>query len=118
MEVSKSAEGGDYLKAKFCRENKVTELQITDARTIKEVTFEGKDGKPAQTKVQCDVTYANQGKEDPSSWTMNNKSKNIIIDAWGTDTDKWVNRSIPITLGGQGEMEHILVDSMRIEADK
>lgn len=114
MEVTKSAEGGNYLKAKFCKENKITELQITDARTITEVTFEGKDGKPAQTKIQCDITYKDQGKDDPSSWTMNNKSKNIIIDAWGGDTDKWVNKVIPITLGGSGEMEHILVDAMRI----
>jgi hypothetical protein len=115
MEVTKTAEGGDYLKAKFCKENKIVELQITDARTIKEVTFEGKDGKAPQTKIQCDVTYAQQGKEDPSTWTMNNKCKNALIDAWGTDTDNWVNKKIPITIGGQGDMEHILVDSMRIE---
>tara|TARA_R110000787_G_scaffold98863_1_gene203258 strand:- start:29 stop:376 length:348 start_codon:yes stop_codon:yes gene_type:complete len=115
MEVTKSAEGGSYIKAKFVKDNKITELQITDARTIKEVTFEGKDGKPAQTKLQCDITYKSQGKDDPSSWTMNNKSKNAIIDAWGTDTDKWISKTIPITLGGSGEMEHILVDAMRIE---
>ena len=46
---------------------------------------------------------------------MNNKSRNALIDAWGSDTDKWVAKSIPITIGGSGEMKHILVDSMRIE---
>ena len=109
MEVEKTAEGGDYLKAKFVKENKITELQITDARTITMVEFEGKDGKPAQQKIQCEVTYPKQGKEDPSTWTMNNKSRNALIDAWGKDTDNWVNKKIPIQLGGQGEMEHILV---------
>ncbi len=115
MKVVKSADGGDYLKAEFVKEHKITELQITDARTIKEVSFEGKDGKPAQVKIQCDVTYKDQGKEDPSSWTMNNKCKNALIEAWGDNTDNWVNKKIPIQLGGSGSMEHILVDSMRIE---
>ena len=115
MKVEKVAEGGNYLKAKFVKEHKITELQITDARTITLVEFEGKDGKPATQKVQCDVTYKAQGKEDPSSWTMNNKSRNALIDVWGSDTDNWVDKKIPITIGGAGEMEHILVDAMRIE---
>ena len=115
MQVEKVREGGNYLKAKFVQENKITELQITDARTIKFVEFEGKDGKSPTKKIQCDVTYKGQRKEDPSSWTMNSKSRNIMIQACGGDTDEWVNRPIPITLGGDGEMLHILVDSMRIE---
>ena len=115
MQVEKVAEGGNYLKPKFVKENKITELQITDARTIQIVEFEGRDGKAPTQKVQCDVTYKGQGKEDPSTWTMNNKSRNALIDAWGSDTDAWVNKAIPITMGGSGEMEHILVDSMRIE---
>jgi len=115
MKVDKVSEGGNYLKAKFVEENKITELQITDARTIKFVEFEGKDGKSPTKKIQCDVTYKGQRKEDPSSWTMNSKSRNIMIQACGGDTDEWVNRPIPITLGGDGEMLHILVDSMRIE---
>jgi len=115
MNVDKVSVGGDYLKTKFVKDHKITELQITDARTIEIVTFKGKDGKPDQDKIQCDVTYKDQGKDDPSSWTMNNKSRNALIDAWGKDTDSWVNKVIPITLGGSGEMEHILVDTMRIE---
>jgi hypothetical protein len=115
MQVEKVSESGDFLKAKFVESNKITELQITDARTIEIVTFEGKDGKADQQKVQCEVTYSGQGKEDPFKWTMNNKCRNALIDAWGTDTDNWVNKKIPINLGGDGEMRHILVDTMRIE---
>jgi hypothetical protein len=115
MQVEKASIGGDYLKAKFVEENKITELQITDARTIEIVTFKGKDGKPDQDKIQCEVTYKGQGKEDPSSWTMNNKCRNALIDAWGPDTDNWVNKAIPISMGGDGEMRHILVDELRIE---
>lgn len=116
MIVTKSAEGGDFFKADFVKKNKITEVQITDARTIKEVTFEGKDGKPAQIKLQVEITYKGQGKEDPSTWTMNNKCKNALFDAWGEDTDSWVNQKIPIQLAGEGAMEHILVDTMRIES--
>ena len=115
MKVKKSAEGGEYLKAGFVKEHRITELQIPDARDVTEHTFEGKDGKPDQTKLQVPVTYKDQGKEDPSIWTLNNKSKNALIDVWGEDTDNWINKKIPITIGGQGDMTHILVDSMRIE---
>lgn len=116
MEVEKVSEGGDYLKAAFIKEHRITELKIDDARSIEMVEFEDKKnpGKK-QTKIQCHVVYNNQGKEDPSTWTMNNKSRNALIDAWGNNTDDWVNKTIPITLGGEGEMMHILVDSMRIE---
>lgn len=115
MDVDKVATGGDFIKADFVEKHKITEIQITDARTIEFVTFKGKDGKPDQVKIQCDITYKNQGKEDPSSWTMNNKCRNALIDAWGKDTDKWVNKAIPINLGGDGDMRHLLVDTMRIE---
>jgi len=115
VKVEKVAEGGDYLKAGFVKEHKITELKIDDARTIELHTFDGKDGKPDQTKIQCHVVYNGQGKEDPATWTMNNKCRNALIEAWGEDTDNWVNKVIPITLGGSGEMMHILVDAMRIK---
>ena len=115
MKVEKVNEAGDFLKAKFVVDHKITELKITDARTIEIITFEAKDGKPAQKKIQCEVSFNGQGKEDPFKWTMNNKSRNALIDAWGEDTDEWVNKKIPITIAGEGEMTHILVDKLRIE---
>jgi len=114
MNVDKVSEGGNYLKPKFVKENKITELQITDARSIQMIVFPGKDGKADTQKIQCDVSYKEQGKEDPSNWTMNNKSRNILIDTWGKETNEWINKVIPITISGSGEMEHILVDAMRI----
>ena len=114
MKVDKVSAGGNYLRANFVKENKITELRITNAKTIEMIVFPGKDGKPDTHKIQCEVSYKEQGKEDPSSWTMNNKSRNMLIDTWGKDTDEWINKPIPITIGGSGEMEHILVDSMRI----
>jgi len=115
MKVEKVSDSGDFIKAKFVKDKRITELKITDARTIEMVTFEGKDGKPDQHKVQCEITYKGQLKDDPHKWTMNNKCRNALIEAWGDDTDQWVEKLIPINLAGEGEMEHILVDKMRIE---
>lgn len=114
MKVDKAEIGGDFLKAKFVKENKITELQIVNKESIKFVTFEGKDNKPDVQKIQCEVTYKNQGKEDPSQWTMNQKCRNAIIDAFGEDSDKWIDKVIPINIAGEGEMTHILVDELRI----
>ncbi len=115
MQVEKSAEGGEFLKASFVKENKITELKLDDASSMKYVTFEGKDGKDEQIKLQGHVTFSGQGKEDPDTWTMNNKCKNAIIDAWGENTDKWIDKVIPISLGGEGAMTHIIVDALRIK---
>ena len=114
MQVEKTAEG-EYLKAEFVKANKITELKLDDAKSMKYVTFPGKDGKPDQIKLQGTIIYSGQGKEDPNTWTMNNKCKNALVDAWGEDTDEWINKPIPITIGGEGTMTHILVDSLRIK---
>ena len=118
MKAEKTAESGDFLKAQFVKEHKITELKIDDARTIEYVEFTNKDksGKEVTVKkIQCQVIYTGKGKEDPSTWTMNHKSSNALIEAWGDDTDQWVNKKIPIQLAGEGEYVHIKVDEMRIE---
>jgi len=114
MIVEPIATGGNFLKPNFIKAQKILELIISDARTIQEVTFKGKDGKPDQKKIECHVTYKNMQKGDPDIWTINSKSRNTLIATWGSDSDKWVNRPIPITLAGENEMIHILVDAMRI----
>ena len=115
MKVEKVADSGDFLKAEFVQKHKITELKITDARSFEIVIFKGKDGKKDQEKIQCEISFSGQGKADPFKWTMNNKSRNVLIDTWQDDTDNWVNKKIPITIAGEGEMTHILVDKLRIE---
>ena len=106
----------NFLKAAFVEKYKITELQITNKDSIHFHTFEGKDGKPDTIKIQCEITYKGQEEGTPSEWTMNSKCRNAIIDAWGEDTDNWVDKVIPINLAGEGEMRHILVDTLRIQA--
>lgn len=115
MNAEKVSMGKDILKASFVKERKITELQIVDARSVEEVVFPGKDGKKDSKKIDCLVSYKGQEDNDPKWWRINSPSRNSLIDAWGSNTDDWVMKPIPITLNGSGEMEHILVDSMRIE---
>ena len=104
------------LKVSHVKAKKILELKLDDARKIRYMTFKGKDGQPDTTKIEAHVTYKGITEDDPDMWTINNKSRNILIKAFGKDTDGWVNKSIPITIAGEGEMQHILVDAMRIGA--
>jgi len=110
----KSTDSGAYLKASYVTENRITELQITSAGEL--VTFEDKKGNTV-SKLQCNVTYEGYkiDKDMPHKWTLNQKSENILIDTWGGKTEGWMNKPIPITISGDGDYKHILVDALRIK---
>jgi hypothetical protein len=107
-------ESSNAIKVKHVKEKRILELTIDDARSFKEIVFDGKDGKEDSIKLEAHITYKGKTKEDPDVWRINNKSRNILIATWGKNTDNWVNKAIPITVAGEGEMQHILVDAMRI----
>ena len=100
---------GNFLTAGFVRERRVTTLRVTDAGTM--VTFEQK-GRSVE-KISLGIEYEGMKGEDPNTWTLNNKSRNALIDIFGNDTAKWVGRVVEINLDGSGEYEHITVDTMR-----
>jgi len=110
----KSTDSGTYLKPSYIQEQKITELTITNSGEL--VEFDDKNGKRV-AKLQCDVTYEGyqKGKDMPHKWTLNQKSENILIDAWGKKTENWMNKPIPITINGDGDYKHILVDALRIK---
>lgn len=114
MKASKDAIGGDFLKASYVEEHKITELKIISDVSI--ATFE-KEGKPSVEKFQFTIAYDGfqQNKGMPDTWTLNSKSKNALIDAWGDETDDWKDKTTPIGLSGEGEYRHIVVDTLRIK---
>ena len=114
MKATKDPVGGDYLKAGYVEEHKISELKITSDVSI--ATFK-KEGKPDDEKFQFQITYDgfSENKGMPDTWTLNSKSKNALIDAWGDETDDWRDKLIPITLNGDGEYRHIAVDTLRIK---
>lgn len=114
MKVEKDAIGGDFLRAAYVKEHKIPELLIiSDAEIAKFKDKQGVETEKLQFKIQYEGYQENKGM--PDIWTLNGKSKNALIDAWGDDTDAWKGKPIPIGISGEGEYLHIKVDEIRIK---
>jgi len=42
------------------------------------------------------VSYQGVTDDSPSTWSMNKKSRNALIDKFGNDTEKWIGKKVPI----------------------
>ncbi len=112
MKVEKGNTGGNNLKVEFVHEKKITSLKIKDEGEM--VTYEAKkEGDSPSTKLVIGVSYHDQSDGDPNKWSMNNKSRNALIDIWGDDTTDWVGKTAEISTSGEGEFRHIVVDTLR-----
>lgn len=100
---------GNFLTAQFVRDNRLTSLIIKDEGKM--VTFDLKC--KTVEKISLTVDYRGRRSGDPDGWTLNNKSRNALIDIFGPDTAKWVGKEVEIKLEGSGEYEHVMVDTMR-----
>ncbi|MCH9657185.1 hypothetical protein K0U27_00585 [archaeon] len=113
VKVEKDATGGDFLKASYVKEHKISELVLVSGPSFAEFEKDGKVTRKLQFKINYEGFSDNKGM--PDTWTLNSKSKNTLVDAWGEETDEWLGKKTPISLGGEGEMTHILVDALRIK---
>ena len=112
MKVEKGNTGGNNLKVEFVHEKKITSLKIKDEGEM--VTYEAKkEGDSPSTKLVIGVSYTGQKDGDPNKWSMNNKSRNALIDIWGDDTENWIGKTAEISTSGEGEFKHIVVDTLR-----
>ena len=112
VKVEKGSTGGNNLKVEFVEEKKITSLKIVDEGEM--VTYDAKnEGDKATTKLVIGVNYDNKKVGDPNRWSLNNKSRNALIDIWGDDTSDWVNKVAEISISGEGEYKHIVVDTLR-----
>ena len=112
--VERKSEGGNYLKHKFVTEEGITALKIENAGNDVEFTNTNKKGEEVTVhKWQLDVSYDGQKEGYPNVWTMNNTSFNACIDLFGDETEKWIGKIVENTIGGEGEMKHIKVDTVR-----
>ena len=110
LELEKVPTGGNFLNAKSVKDLRITTVKIESEGEL--VTFEAKDGKK-QEKVSLKISFQGQRPDDPDSWTLNNKSRNSLIELFGGSTPKWVGQTVELKLDGTGEYEHITVDEMR-----
>lgn len=85
----KIEKSGEYLSGEFCKKNNVTKLKILDEAKEVETEF----GRKLQCLVQCDDSSKSTRK-----WSVNNTSRNALIDRFGTDTASWKGKEIPIEL--------------------
>lgn len=114
MKVEKGATGGNNLKVKHVLEKKITKLKITDEGEM--ITYQPKEGdknQTASTKLVIGISYEDMQDGDPDKWSMNNTSRNSLIDIYGDDTEKWVGKEPEIQLEGTGEYRHIVIDNLR-----
>lgn len=112
MKVQKGNTSGNTLKVTDVVEKKLTKLKITDEGEMKTYDAE-KEGDKSTTKLVIGISYEGQKDGDPIKWSMNNKSRNALIDIWGDDTASWVNKEAEISISGDGEYKHIVVDTLR-----
>ncbi|MDE0265550.1 MAG: hypothetical protein OXK17_00770 [Thaumarchaeota archaeon] len=103
---------GDYLNASFVQRRKLTTVRIVDEGEIKQIEDKKNKGKIIE-KPCFGITYVGQGNNDPFKWTLNNKTRNALIDLFGHDTSQWINQNVEITLAGDGEYRHATVDMVR-----
>ncbi len=100
---------GDYLKASFVKKRSLTTVRIVDEGTMQEYEQKGE----LVQKPVFGISYVGQGPNDPYKWTMNNKTRNALLDIFGYETSLWVGQSVEITLAGEGEYQHVTVDPVR-----
>ena len=98
------------MSAEFVEDRNLTAIRIVDEGEI--VEFEQKNGK-MERKPCVGIVYADMQPGDPTKWTLNNKSRNALIDIFGKETRKWINQVVEITLAGEDKYRHITVDRMR-----
>jgi len=101
---------GNYLTGEFVKEKGITKLDISNARNVE---FE-QDGKK-KNRVQVDVSYQGQGKDDPNTWTMNLTSAKVLADFFKSDdADKWKGK-IPIETAPTEKGRAIYVDKIELK---
>ena len=61
-------------------------------------------------KLECKVNYDGFVKGNPYIWTLNKTSRNALIDKYGNDTAKLLNKKIPIETATTDKGRAIYVD--------
>lgn len=98
---------GEYLKGDFVKDRNITEFQIISEPKDVDSDF--------GRKLQCEVTFPGQEKEDPFKWTLNKKSRNILVDYFGTNSENWMNKTVPIESAPTEKGRAIYVDEARLK---
>lgn len=104
---------GEYIKGEFVKERGITVLKIEDEP--KDV--DGQFG----TKLECKISYQGQKQGDPYKWTLNKKSRNMLIDKYSIpgvkfNTNVLIGKEIPIETAVTEKGRAIYVDEIKLKA--
>lgn len=101
---------GEYLKGDYVKEKGITKLKIlTEPKDV--------DGDFGE-KLECQVSYEGQTAKAPRTWTLNKKSRNILIDFFGDNTVNWINKIVPIETAQTEKGRAIYVDLTELQKIK
>ena len=112
LKIEKGEVGSSNIKVAFVLERRIMRFTITDEGLLK--TYEGRNpgDKPVE-KLILGIKYDGQRAGDPTTWALNNKSRNALIDIFGDQTEKWVGKVVEINISGEGEFKHLIIDQVR-----
>lgn len=85
---------GNFLKAEDCKGGELCE--ILDAGSMEEITSPEGKVKPV---LNFDIRFDLEGAKSEKTFTPNKSNGNVMVEAWGDDTDKWVGKRFKIALG-------------------
>ena len=83
---------GKFLKAEICKGGEICEM--LDAGTMEEIQNDDGTKEVLNFEIQFDIGGVNSEK----TFSPNKSSGNIMCEAWGDDTTKWVGKRFKITL--------------------
>ena len=101
--------GSDYLKADFAESREITSVVIIGEGKVEQSTFENE----TKTRIVVPIRYDDQRVGDPTLWSLNPKSANVLSELFGDDSSNWTDKVVDITFAGEDKMRHILADKTR-----
>lgn len=84
---------GNFLKAEDCKGGEICEL--LDFGSMEEITSPEGKVKPV---LNFEIKFDLEGEVKEKTFTPNKSSGNLMVEAWGDDTDKWVGKRFKIVL--------------------
>lgn len=102
----------EFFKGEFANIRGITEFIFITEPAENEKEYDGKKS----YKIEGQIEFEGQTKNDPHTMTLNDTSRNTLIEILGKDTKKWMGIPIPInsSIGGNKKWQ-ILVDGPRLK---
>lgn len=86
VEIEKA---GEYLNGDFCKKNNVTKIKILTEPDFVDTEF----GEKLQCMAEC-----NDKAKSKRKWSINNTSRNSLIELYGKNTKLWIGKEIDLDL--------------------